>query len=117
LFGLGPVVGTRTWGGVIGIDPSHLLVDGSITTQPEFAFWFSDVGWGVENRGTDPDHEVVITPQDHAAGRDPQMALALELVQSGLAEHQPDRPDLAERPSRALPVLPPRRYPVGEAPS
>jgi tricorn protease len=109
LFGLGPVVGTRTWGGVIGIDPSQLLVDGSVTTQPEFAFWFTDVGWGVENHGTDPDHEVVITPQDHAAGRDPQMALALELVRSALADHKPDRPDLAERPSRALPVLPPRR--------
>jgi tricorn protease len=109
LFGLGPVVGTRTWGGVIGINPSQLLVDGTVTTQPEFAFWFTDVGWGVENYGTDPDHEVAITPQDHAAGRDPQMALALELVTSALAGRQPVGPDLAQRPSRALPVLPPRR--------
>jgi tricorn protease len=51
MLGLGPVVGTRTWGGVIGIEPDQPLVDGSITSQPEYAFWFDDVGWEVENRG------------------------------------------------------------------
>ena len=55
LYGLGPLVGKRTWGGVIGIWPRHRLVDGTETTQPEFSFWFADVGWGVENYGTDPD--------------------------------------------------------------
>jgi len=54
LLGLGPVVGTRTWGGVIGIDPRYRLVDGTIVTQPQFAFWFKDVEWKVENYGTDP---------------------------------------------------------------
>ena len=54
LLGLGPVVGKRTWGGVIGINPTYPLVDGSVTTQPEYSFWFEDVGWGVENYGTDP---------------------------------------------------------------
>ena len=54
LMGIGPLVGTRTWGGVIGIWPRHALVDGSETTQPEYSFWFRDVGWGVENYGTDP---------------------------------------------------------------
>src|SRR5207302_966170 len=72
LLGLGPVVGKRTWGGVIGISPRHALVDGSLTTQPEYAFWFSDVGWSVENYGADPDFEVDIRPQDHVAGADPQ---------------------------------------------
>ncbi len=55
LMQIGPLVGTRTWGGVIGIWPRHTLVDGTETTQPEFSFWFKDVGWGVENYGTDPD--------------------------------------------------------------
>ena len=55
LMKLGPLVGTRTWGGVVGIWPRHALVDGTETTQPEFSFWFNDVGWGVENYGTDPD--------------------------------------------------------------
>ena len=55
LYGLGPLVGMRTWGGVIGINPRHRLVDGTETTQPEYSFWFTDAGWGVENYGTDPD--------------------------------------------------------------
>jgi hypothetical protein len=73
LFGLGPLIGKRTWGGVVGVWPRHALVDGTWTTQPEFAFWFQDVGWGVENYGTEPDIEVEVTPRDHAAGRDPQL--------------------------------------------
>ncbi|MBC7472902.1 MAG: PDZ domain-containing protein, partial [Candidatus Sericytochromatia bacterium] len=51
---LGKLVGKRTWGGVVGIWPRHKMVDGSMTTQPEFSFWFVDVGWGVENYGTAP---------------------------------------------------------------
>jgi len=49
---IGPLVGRRTWGGVVGIWPRHGLIDGAITTQPEFSFWFNDVGYGVENYGT-----------------------------------------------------------------
>jgi len=108
LLGLGPVVGTRTWGGVIGISPSHPLVDGSLTTQPEYSFWFSDVGWSVENYGTDPDHEVDIRPQDHAAGVDPQLDKALDLVTRALRRHRPLGPDTATRPNLSLPLLPPR---------
>ena len=73
MMGLGPLVGRRTWGGVVGINPRYRLVDGSVTTQPEFSFWFKDVGWRIENYGTDPDVDVEITPQDYVAGRDPQM--------------------------------------------
>jgi len=73
LYKLGPLVGKRTWGGVIGIDPYHHLVDGTLTTQPEYSFWFIDVGWKVENYGTDPDYDVDISPQDYREGRDPQM--------------------------------------------
>ncbi|MGH2344221.1 MAG: S41 family peptidase, partial [Chloroflexota bacterium] len=65
LMGLGPLIGKRTWGGVIGISPRHALVDKTVTTQPEFAFCFDDVGWNVENYGTDPDIEVEFTPQDY----------------------------------------------------
>jgi tricorn protease len=108
LLGLGPVVGKRTWGGVIGISPRHALVDGSLTTQPEYAFWFSDVGWSVENYGTDPDVEVDIRPQDHVEGRDPQLDMAVELALSALREHRPLAADLAQRPRLELPTLPPR---------
>ncbi len=109
MLGLGPVVGTRTWGGVIGISPSHALVDGSLTTQPEYAFWFSDVGWEVENHGADPDVEVVIRPEDHAANRDPQLDQAIQLVVAALGSHAPPLPDLERRQSRSLPKLPARR--------
>ena len=108
LKGMGPVVGKRTWGGVIGITVNHRLVDNGVTTQPEFSFWFKDVGWGVENYGTDPTHDVDITPQDHAAGRDPQMDTGLKLMRQALAKHKPVKPNMKDRPHLALPVLPPR---------
>jgi tricorn protease len=104
--GLGPVVGKRTWGGVVGINVKHILVDNGMTTQPEFSYWFSDVGWGVENYGTDPTHDVDITPQDHAAGRDPQMETALRLMNQALAKHKAVYPDMSKRPKLTLPKLP-----------
>ncbi len=108
--GLGPVVGTRTWGGVIGIDGRYNLVDRSMVTQPAYSFWFYDqVGWGVENYGVDPDVEVPIAPQDWAAGRDPQLDKALEMIMAALESEPVARPpDPATRPSRAAPPLPPR---------
>jgi tricorn protease len=94
LMGLGPLIGMRTWGGVIGISPRHRLVDGTTTTQPEFSFWFKDVGWKVENYGSDPDIEVDIAPQDFANNVDPQLeraiAEALRLIE--------ERPSLEPKP-------------------
>jgi tricorn protease len=106
LYRLGPLVGKRTWGGVIGIWPRHLLVDGSLTTQPEFSHWFEDVGWGVENYGTDPDIEVEIRPQDYAAGRDPQLERALSVVRQLEQRLREKLPDMKRRPSRRPPTLP-----------
>ncbi|HCD99861.1 MAG TPA: peptidase, partial [Armatimonadetes bacterium] len=103
LMKLGPLIGKRTWGGVIGIWPRNPLADGTITSQPEFSFWFVDVGWGVENYGTDPDIEVDILPQDVRAGRDPQLEKALELVLEELERNPPKRPEFSDRPSRRLP--------------
>lgn len=80
LMKLGTLIGKRTWGGVIGIWPQHALVDGSTTTQPEFSFWFEDVGWELENYGTDPDIKAEISPQDYAQGKDPQLDCAIEEV-------------------------------------
>jgi tricorn protease len=95
-LGIGPVVGTRTWGGVIGIDSRYSLVDGTLVTQPKYAFWLEGYEWGVENHGVDPDVEVVMTPQDHAAGRDPQLD---EAVRMALAV-------LSENPAKTAPELP-----------
>jgi tricorn protease len=108
LMKIGKLVGTRTWGGVIGIWPRHALVDGSETTQPEFSFWFSDVGWGVENYGTDPEIEVDNAPQDAVAKHDRQLeqalATALQLAKSARAL----KPKFGPRPNLARKPLPPR---------
>ncbi len=109
LYGLGPLIGKRTWGGVVGIWPRHALVDGTFTSQPEFAFWFKDVGWGVENYGTDPDIEVEITPQDHAAGKDPQMDRGIEEVLKILRKSLAKKPDFKDRPRLAPGRLPIKR--------
>jgi tricorn protease len=108
--GLGPLVGTRTWGGVIGIDMHYRLADGTLVTQPKYAFWFEGgAGWTIENHGIEPDVEVVIAPQDWATGRDPQLDKAIELVLGALDQHDPKRPPRRDdRPDRSLPVLPAR---------
>jgi len=85
-LGIGPVVGTRTWGGVIGIDSRYRLVDGTLVTQPKYAFWLEGYGWDVENRGVDPDVEVVQRPQDYAAGRDVQLDEAIRIALAALEE-------------------------------
>ncbi|MGI9064341.1 MAG: S41 family peptidase [Pseudonocardiaceae bacterium] len=108
-LGVGPVVGVRTWGGVIGIDMRYDLVDGTGVTQPRYAFWFDGHGWGIENHGVDPDVEVIMTPDDWATGRDPQLDTAVRLALEAL-ERRPAAvpPDPATRPSRRRPTLPPR---------
>lgn len=95
---LGPLVGRRTWGGVIGIWPRHRLADGTMTTQPEFSFAFDDVGWQVENYGTDPDIEIDITPQDYAAGVDAQLRKAIKVALDLLGSKPVHTPDLSHRP-------------------
>ena len=93
LYGIAPVVGTRTWGGVIGIDSKYSLVDGTGVTQPKYAFWFEGgIGWGVENYGVDPDVEVPIPPHDWAAGRDPQLETAIRMALEALETRAPFAP-------------------------
>jgi tricorn protease len=106
---LGPVVGTRTWGGVIGINGSYELIEGTRMTVPGYAFAFDDFGWSVENHGVDPDVEVQITPDDWAADRDPQLETAVRLALEAL-DKQPaaTAPDPATAPHKARPPLPPR---------
>ncbi|MEV1064064.1 S41 family peptidase [Streptomyces sp. NPDC050263] len=95
-LGIGPVVGTRTWGGTIGIDSRYRLVDGTLITQPKYAIWLEGYGWGVENHGVDPDVEVVCAPQDYAAQRDVQLDEAVRLALAALEE----------RPAKTPPGMP-----------
>ena len=103
LMKIGPLIGTRTWGGVIGISPRHYLVDLSIVTQPEYSFWFKDVGWQVENYGTDPDITIDIPPHDWAQGKDPQLDEAIQVILKTLKQNPPQLPEFGDRPQLHLP--------------
>jgi tricorn protease len=87
---IGPMVGTRTWGGLIGISRQVPLMDGGAVTAPEFAFWSPENGgqWVVENYGVDPDYEVQQRPDLVVSGRDPQLEKAIELVLEGLKSYK-----------------------------
>ncbi len=98
---IGPLIGHRTWGGIIGISPRNPLVDNTLTTQPEIAFGFPDLGWAIENHGVEPDIPVENLPQDYARGEDVQLqravAEALRLLEGQTVPHflppnPPDRP-------------------------
>ena len=104
MMNLGKLIGRRTWGGVIGIWPRNSLVDGTITSQPEFSFWFKDVGWKVENYGTDVDIEVHITPKDYRNNIDTQLDKAIEIVKGDLKKKGSVlKPNLTEKPKLKLP--------------
>lgn len=109
LLGLGPVVGLRTWGGVVGMTGRHRLGDGTVVTVPMNAAWFDAYGWSVENHGVAPDMECLRTPLDWAEGRPGQLAVAVRTALSLLEDHPAAvPPDLSHRPDRARPQLPPR---------
>jgi tricorn protease len=74
---IGKLIGTRTWGGVVGIWPRNFTVDGGLTTQPEFSTWFEDVGYDLENHGTDPDLVVDFAPEAWRKNEDPQLTAAI----------------------------------------
>jgi tricorn protease len=77
-LGLGPLVGTRTWGGLVGIWDVPDLVDGGFITAPRGGFYDTDGNWAVEGQGVPPDLEVEQTPQHAAAGRDAQLEAAVK---------------------------------------
>ncbi|MFD6418164.1 S41 family peptidase [Streptomyces sp. NPDC060194] len=106
---LGPVVGQRTWGGVVGMTGRHALGDGTVITVPMNAAWFDAYGWSVENHGVDPDIESLRTPLDWAEGRYAQLDTAVRVALS-LLESQPaaEAPSYDDVPDRSRPVLPER---------
>jgi len=79
-YGLGKVVGMRTWGGLIGISTGIPLMDGGRVTFPEFGLFNMDGEWDVENYGVDPDIEVDNLPHLVRQGRDPQLERAVEVL-------------------------------------
>ena len=90
---LGPIVGTRTWGGLVGIYGYPALMDGGMVTAPRIAFYGPDGTWTAENIGVAPDVEVEITPADFQAGRDPQLERAVQIALEALEASPVVRPE------------------------
>ncbi|MFD7961591.1 S41 family peptidase [Streptomyces zaomyceticus] len=109
LLGLGPVVGQRTWGGVVGMTGRHRLGDGTQITVPMNAAWFPEYGWSLENHGVEPDLAILRTPLDWAEGRHAQLDDAVHVALALLTETPAASPPGYEGlPDRSRPKLPPR---------
>jgi tricorn protease len=102
--GLGPLVGTRTWGGLIGISGVPPLVDGGGVTVPTFAIYSTEGQWIVENEGVKPDIVVVDDPGLMAQGRDPQLERAIQEAMRLVAQHPPKRPKRPPYVNRTSPI-------------
>lgn len=98
--GLGKLVGTRTWGGLVGISGNPDMIDGSGVTAPTFAYYEKDGTWGIEGHGVDPDIKVIDDPAQMLDGADPQLNAAIEHLKAELkssAYSAPDRPQYPDR--------------------
>ena len=89
---IGPLVGKRTWGGLIGIYDYPQLIDGGIVTAPRVAFYSPEGEWDVENNGVAPDIEVELDPRAWRQGHDLQLEKAVEVVMEALRKNPPPQP-------------------------
>src|SRR3546814_7689188 len=89
--GIGPLLGARTWGGLIGIYANPPLVDGGTLTVPFFRFYNAKGQWSVENEGVAPDIAVELDPLATNAGRDSQLERASAEIQKMLADRKSTR--------------------------
>jgi tricorn protease len=87
--GLGPLIGKRTWGGLVGISGYPVLMDGGGMTSPTIGYVSEDGEFGIENYGVAPDIEVEITPADYVAGRDTQLEKAVQVLLDDLKKNPP----------------------------
>src|SRR5690606_7953123 len=91
---LGPLIGSRTWGGLIGITGAPSLIDGGMVTVPTFRMFDADGEWFKEGHGVDPDIEVLEDPTQLAQGVDTQLKRAIEEALRLLKEYPPVKPDV-----------------------
>ncbi len=99
--GLGPLIGTRTWGGVIGMSGNPGLIDGGGVTVPTHGMYDAEGNWVIEGYGVDPDIEVLNDPVSMARGKDPQLEHGIEEVLKMLEENPPVRPEKPAYPDRS----------------
>jgi tricorn protease len=98
-LGLGPLIGTRTWGGLIGISGNPSLADGGSVIPATFRFLDTDGNWAVEDEGVAPDIEVIDRPEALAAGRDPSLEKAVEVLLEALERNPPRRIETPPAPT------------------
>jgi tricorn protease len=98
-LGLGPLIGTRTWGGLIGISGNPSLADGGSIIPATFRFLDTDGNWAVEDEGVAPDIEVIDRPEAIAAGRDPSLEKAVEVLLEELRRNPPRRIETPPAPT------------------
>jgi tricorn protease len=98
---LGPLIGTRTWGGLIGITGAPSLVDGGGITVPTIGIYSTNGEWIIEGYGVDPDIEVVDDPGEMARGKDPQLERAVFEVLKAIRQNPPRQPKKPKYPNRA----------------
>jgi len=96
---LGTLVGTRTWGGLVGIGGYPVLIDGGSVTAPRYAIYGLHGQWEVEGHGIPPDVEVQDYPKDVAEGHDLQLEKAVEVVMEQLKEHPVTMPPIPPYPN------------------
>jgi tricorn protease len=90
---IGPLIGTRTWGGLVGTLGVPATIDGGGITAPSLAFYTSDGKWSIENEGIKPDIAVEYTPAEVLAGHDPQLERAVKEALRLIGEKQVKRVD------------------------
>jgi len=89
--GLGPLIGTRTWGGLAGLTGSPGLLDGGILSVPSFRFFTTEGKWAIENEGVAPDIEVIDRPDEFAKGHDPSLEKAISYLLDELKKNPPKK--------------------------
>jgi tricorn protease len=85
--GIGPLIGKKTWGGLVGIGGYPELLDGGFVTAPRAAIYGLNGEWEVENHGVAPDVEVDLDPAAWRQGRDAQLEKAIEVEMQQLKQH------------------------------
>jgi tricorn protease len=89
--GLGPLIGKRTWGGLVGMNRNIPMVDGGYVTVPTIGFMDTDAEYDVEGFGVAPDIEVENMPDEVVSGKDPQLEKAIEYIMNKIAEDPPKK--------------------------
>ena len=104
---LGKLIGTRTWGGLVGMSGNPAPIDNAYASVPTFGFYEKDGTWGIEGHGVDPDIRVVDDPALMVDGGDPQLDRAIRLMRKEIKKHKfvwPEPPTPPDRSGMGIPV-------------